>query len=325
MKAINVAQGAIGGALKVVDVDEPTLAADSSVLIKVAAFGINRADILQRAGRYPAPAGESDILGLEVSGTVDKVGSSVKSLKVGDRVCALLAGGGYAEKVAVDEAQVFLLPAQYSFIEGAALPEAFVTAFVNLFYEGELQSGEVVLIHGGSSGVGTAAIQLAKRAGARVVCTVGSAEKVEACYRLGADLVINYRTHDFVTEICAWSARGVDLVLDIVGREYFERNVALLDVRGRIVAIAAMTGAEVSVSLADLMRKRLRIIGSVLRSRTVQEKGLAIRGFLARFGADLTSGAIKPVVDSVYSINQIEDAHSRMKQSAHVGKLIVEL
>jgi putative PIG3 family NAD(P)H quinone oxidoreductase len=325
MKAIRVAEGVVDGPLTVVDLEDPKITSDSSVLIKVAAFGVNRADLLQRAGVYPAPAGESNLMGLEVCGTVECVGCSVRALQPGDRVCALLAGGGYAERVVVDEAQVFLLPARYSFIQGAALPEAFITAFVNLFYEGELQSSEVALIHGGSSGVGTASIQLAKRAGASVVCTVGSAEKREACIQLGADLAINYHTHDFAEGVRSWRAGGVDLVLDIVGREYFERNVGLLADRGRMVSIAAMTGAEVTLNLAALMRRRLRLIGSVLRSRSVQEKGLAIRGFLARFGSDLNSGAISPVIDTVYSMEQIDEAHSRMKASQHIGKLIVQL
>jgi NADPH:quinone reductase-like Zn-dependent oxidoreductase len=221
---------------------------------------------------------------------------------------------------------VFLLPARYSFVEGAALPEAFITAFVNLFLEGELQSGDAALIHGGSSGVGTAAIQLAKRAGATVVCTVGSEAKAEACTGLGADLAINYRTHDFAAEVQRWNSQGVDLVLDIVGRDYFERNMSILAVGGRMVSIATMSGTEVTLNLATLMRKRARLIGSVLRSRSVQEKGLAIRGFLARFGADLGSGAIRPIVDSVFSFSrdQIDAAHSRMKKSEHVGKIVVE-
>jgi putative PIG3 family NAD(P)H quinone oxidoreductase len=324
MRAIDVVSKADGDTLSCVELADP-VAGPGQLRIAVEAFGINRADLLQRAGRYPAPPGESQILGLEVAGRVESLGDAALPFRVGDRVCALLAGGGYAEKVVVPGEQVMLLPDRYSFTEGAAIPEAFITAYANLFCEGGLEAGQRVLIHGGSSGVGTAALQLAKYSGAIAACTVGSDTKAHACRTLGAECTVNYRTHDFEVEVGAWTNQGVDVILDIVGREYFEKNVRLLAPGGRLVCIATMSGADCSLDLRLLMRKRARIIGSVLRTRSAREKGGLVAGFQARFGDALSRGEVRPVVDSVFSFDQVVEAHDRMRSSEHVGKIVVTL
>lgn len=322
MKAIVVHNPGPTSELTIKSVAEP-VCATGEVLIDVRAAGVNRADLLQRDGKYPPPTGASELLGLEVSGVIEKVGEGVRGYSKGDAVCALLSGGGYAERVNVPAEQVMRVPAGLSFPQAAGVPEAFITAYANLFLEGGLRKGERVLIHGGSSGVGTAAIQLAKSAGASVACTVGSDDKVARCAALGADRGINYRTKDFASEVKAWAPDGVDLVLDIVGQEYFDRNLAVLGLEGRLVQIATMSGAKVSLDLAVLMRKRLSIVGSVLRSRSIEEKGGLVSGFWRDFGSKLESGAIAPVIDSVFDISEVEKAHALMRRSEHVGKIVL--
>lgn len=238
-------------------------------------------------------------------------------------MCALLAGGGYSEKVSVPAVQVMRIPAGLSFEEGAAIPEAFIAAFVNLFIEGGLSAGERVLIHGGASGVGTAAIQLAKNAGAQVACSVRDDGKATRCKELGATLIIKYLGEDFLERVLEWAPDGVNLILDIVGKDYLPRNLKALAPRGRLVQIATMSGADAEIDLRLLMSKRLRLIGSVLRSRTVDEKGALVAEFAARYAPLFSQGVLKPVIDSVYSFDDVERAHERMRSGAHVGKIIL--
>jgi putative PIG3 family NAD(P)H quinone oxidoreductase len=322
MKAIEIVNPGPESSLLVRDVVDPTLSA-GEVLVRVVAAGVNRADLLQRAGKYPPPPGASELLGLEVSGVVERTAPDVTSLQVGDEVCALLSGGGYAEMVAVPAVQVFRRPRSVSLRDAAAIPEAFITAYANLVGEGRLAAGELVLIHGGASGVGTAAIQVARALGARVACTVGDDAKIDRCRALGAELVINYKRQDFAAEIAGWSPSGVSLILDIIGREYFERNLSALAPRGRLVCIATMSGAKAELDIAALMRKRLSVIGSVLRGRSIAEKGELVRAFSERFLPLFESGVVTPIVDSVFPFDKAEDAHTLMRQSGHVGKILL--
>ncbi len=324
MRVVRVDEGSNARQLRVVEESIPSVSS-GEILIAVHAAGLNRADLLQRAGKYPAPPGESTILGLEVAGIVEAVGEGVQEWKSGDRVCALLAGGGYAEYVVVPAGQVMHIPRALTFVEAAAIPEAFITAYANLFLDGELQTGERLLVHGGSSGVGTAAIQLGSLAGARVACTVGSEEKASRCRELGASLVVNYKEHDFESAVRDWSPEGLDVILDIIGAEYFERNLALLGRSGRLIAIATMSGARAELDIALLMRKRARVIGSVLRSRSAAEKAGLVAGFVGRFLHSFDTGELKPIVDSVYPLDRVEEAHAHMKSSRHIGKIVLSV
>ncbi|MEN9845389.1 MAG: hypothetical protein RIS36_536 [Pseudomonadota bacterium] len=322
MKAIEVVNPGSQSFLVERDVTESALA-PGEVLITVVAAGVNRADLLQRAGKYPPPPGASQVLGLEVSGVVEQTAPDVTSLQVGDEVCALLSGGGYAEKVAVHAGQVFRRPHSVTLRDAAAIPEAFITAYANLVGEGRLTTGDLVLIHGGASGVGTAAIQVARALGARVACTVGDDAKIDRCRALGAELVMNYKKQDFASEILKWSPNGVSVVLDIVGRDYFERNISVLGSRGRLVCIATMSGAKAEIDISVVMRKRLLIIGSVLRSRSIAEKSELVREFSERFLPLFESGSVSPIVDSVFPFARVEDAHTLMRRSGHVGKILL--
>lgn len=322
MRAIEIENPGPQSVLSTRELPDPTLS-PGEVVIRVAAAGVNRADLLQRAGKYPPPPGASELLGLEVSGIVERVAPEVTSLHVGDEVCALLSGGGYAELVAVPAVQVFRRPKSVSLQDAAAIPEAFITAFANLVGEGRLVAGETVLIHGGASGVGTAAIQVARAVGARVACTVGDDAKIERCRSLGAELVINYKKEDFASEVIRWSGGGVSLILDIIGRDYFSRNISALALQGRLVCIATKSGATTELDISVVMRKRLSIIGSVLRSRSVAEKGELVRNFSERFAPLFETGAMRPVVDTVFGFDRVEEAHELMRRSGHVGKILL--
>ncbi len=322
MKAIVVQQTA-GNPLVWTDVPAPKIAADE-VLVDVFATALNRADLMQRAGKYPPPPGASDILGLEMAGKIAALGSDVSGWQVGDRVCALLPGGGYAEQVAVPADLLIPVPDDWTFAQAAAVPEVFLTAYVNLFMEAELQPGEKVLIHGGASGVGTAAIQLAHHAGGAVAITAGSDEKTAFCRQLGADVAINYRRDDF-SAVVREKFGGVDVILDMVGANYFERNLQLLNTRGRIVFIAAMSGAHVEVNLWALLRRRLKLIGSVLRARSVAEKVAIKNAFMAQFWDAMQHGEIRPVIDAVFPISRAEEAHRRMAENKNIGKIILQV
>lgn len=294
------------------------------VLVKVAAAGVNRPDVLQRTGGYAPPPGTTDIPGLEISGTIVAMGEGVSGWKPGDPVCALVAGGGYAEYCAVPAPQCLPIPKGLDMIEAAALPETFFTVWTNVFERGRLKAGESFLVHGGSSGIGTTAIQLAHAFGARVFTTAGSAEKCEACRKLGADLAINYRAEDFVDAIsAATDGNGVDVILDMVGGDYVKRNLKILAVEGRLVQIAFLQGSTVELNLAPLMVKRQTLTGSTLRPRSVADKGAIAAELHRRVWPLIETGKVRPVVDSTFPLARAADAHRRMESSAHIGKIVL--
>lgn len=296
------------------------------VTIDIHYAGVNRADLLQRKGRYDPPPGVSPIIGLEVSGIVSAISADVINITVGQRVCALLSGGGYAEKVNVKAELVHVLDDSWSLAEGAAFPEGFYAAYVNLFSEGNLKNDETVLIHAGGSGVGSCAIQLAKHSGAKVFTTVGTKEKADKCTELGADFVINYKESDFLPVVLnETNGVGVDLILDCVGGSYLENNISLLKKNGRLVVIGLLGGGFGDLDLSTVLQKRLKIIGSVLRSRTLQEKVSIKEGIEKQFGYLIKAGKIKPVIDSVFEIKDIEKAHARMKRNENFGKILLEI
>ncbi len=307
-----------------VERDDPIPGPDE-VLIRVAAAGVNRPDVLQRRGHYPPPRGASDIPGLEVAGTVGALGSGVQGWRVGDRVCALVAGGGYATLCVAPAPQCLPVPASLDLVAAAAIPETFFTVWTNVFDRGRLKSGESALFHGGASGIGTTAIQLAAARGARVFATAGSDEKCRACEALGAERAINYRHEDFVALLKDLTAgRGVDLILDIVGGEYFARNIAALAVDGRLVEIGFMGGAaSATIDLADVLRRRLTITGSTLRARTVEEKGAIAAALRREVWPLLEEGRVKPIVYRTFPLTEAADAHRLMESSAHVGKIVL--
>ena len=298
----------------------------SEILVKVAAAGVNRPDVMQRKGQYPPPPGAPDIPGLEIAGEVAAVGGKVARWKVGDKVTALVAGGGYAEYCLADEAVALPVPKGFSMVEAAALPETFMTVWHNVFQRGALKSGETILIHGGSSGIGTAAIMLAKAFGAKVIVTAGSPQKCEACKKLGADFAIDYKTHDFVAATKeASGGRGADLILDMVGGDYVERNHDAAAVEGRIVQIATQQGFKVAINLLKIMQKRLTHTGSTLRPRPVADKAMIAHDLEHKAWPLLAAGKIKPVIDSIFPLKEASKAHARMESSAHVGKIVLEV
>ena len=296
------------------------------VLIRVAAAGVNRPDVLQRRGAYPPPPGASDIPGLEVAGTVAAVGAGVEGWRTGDAVCALVSGGGYATMCVAPAPQCLRVPATLDLVAAAAIPETFFTVWTNVFDRGRLQAGEKALFHGGTSGIGTTAIQLATARGATVFATAGSDEKVRACEALGARHAINYRTQDFVNVIREMTGgAGVDLILDIMGGSYLNRNLAALAVAGRLVQIGLMGGESASVDLRRVLGRRLTITGSTLRPRPVAEKG-AIAAALAReVWPLLEAGTIKPIVFKTFPLAEAAAAHRVMESSEHVGKIVLTM
>lgn len=307
------------------EVPNPTYSADE-VLVDIYAAALNRADLAQRAGNYPPPPGASSILGLEIAGRIAAVGANVTGWKVGDRVCALLTGGGYAEQVNVPASMLMLVPDDWSYEQAAAIPEVFFTAFVNLFGEAGVQKGETLLIHAGASGVGTAAIQLLCEAGCHALATAGSDEKIAYCLKLGAELAVNYKKEDFVERVMAHTnGQGVDVILDNVGAAYLERNVRLLKLKGRLVFIGTMSGSQAEINIGALMGRRLRLIGSVLRSRSLAEKVEIKEKFMAQFWPLLVNGKIQPIIDSVYPIWQANEAHQRMAENKNIGKIILKV
>jgi NADPH2:quinone reductase len=294
------------------------------VLVRVAAAGVNRGDLLQRRGRYPPPPGAPTHPGLEVSGTVAAVGEGVAEFRVGDAVCALLQGGGYAEYCAAPVEQVLPVPAGVDLVEAAALPEALFTVWSNVFDQGRLATGETLLVHGGASGIGVIAIQLARALGHRVASTSGSEEKCRACAALGADPAIDYRREDFVAAVrAATGGRGVDVVLDMVAGEYVQRNLEALAPRGRVVVIATQGGTSATVDMRLVLRNSLVLTGSLLRPQSVAFKG-AIRAKLReRVWPLIERGAIRPVIDGTYTFEQAGAAHARMESGAHIGKILL--
>jgi len=293
------------------------------VLIQVHAAGVNRPDLMQREGKYPPPPDASPILGLEVAGTVVAKGSEA-GWKIGDRVCALVPGGGYAEFCRVPAVQCLPIPEPLSFVQAAGVPETFFTVWANVFMLGRLQAGERFLVHGGTSGIGTTAIQLAKAFGAQVFATAGSEAKCAACRELGADGAFNYREVKFEEEL-ARLAGGVDVILDMIGGDYTPRNLDCLAMDGRLVQIATQRGAEVSVNLFTIMRKRLTLTGSTLRPRAIEEKGRIAAALREHVWPLLENGSVRPVIDRVFPWEQVREAHACLERGEHIGKVILEL
>ena len=314
-----------GGPEVLVAVERPKpVPADGEVLIKVAAAGVNRPDVFQRLGRYPPPPGASDIPGLELAGTIEQLGPQVRDWRVGDEVCALVAGGGYAEYCAAPAPQCLPAPRGLDLVAAAAIPETFFTVWTNVFARGRLQAAESLLVHGGSSGIGTTAIQLARARGSRVFATAGSAEKCAACERLGAERAINYREADFVAVTRELTgARGVDVVLDMVGGEYFARNVEALAVEGRLVEIATLHGAKAELNIQMIMQRRLTVTGSTLRARPVADKGEIAAALLQHVWPLLASGAVTPIVHATFPLRDAAEAHRMMESGVHIGKLVL--
>jgi NADPH2:quinone reductase len=296
------------------------------ILIKVAAAGVNRPDVMQRKGLYPPPAGAPDIPGLEVAGQVAALGPEARLWKVGDAVTALVPGGGYAQYCVAHESHALPVPPGHSLVDAAAIPETFFTVWHNVFERGGLQPGETLLVHGGSSGIGTTAIQLGKAFGARVITTAGSAEKCEACRKLGADLAIDYKTEDFVALTKeATQGRGADVILDMVGGDYVERNYEAAAVEGRIVQIAFQASPKATVNFSRIMLKRLHHTGSTLRSRSTQDKAAIARAIEQQVLPLLAAGRVKPIIDSTFPLAEAAKAHARMESSAHIGKIVLTL
>ena len=301
-------------------------AGPGDVLIKVAYAGVNRPDCLQRSGRYPPPPGASPILGLEASGHVVAVGEGVTQWRIGDAVCGLANGGAYAEYVAIPQGQVLPVPKGLSLLQAAALPENYFTVWTNVFQRGRLQSGETFLVHGGSSGIGLTAIQLAKAFGARVLCTVGNADKVQACLKAGADVAINYRTQDFVDEALAATAQqGVNIILDMVGGDYMQRNLKALSVDGRLVQIAFLQPSKTEVDWIGLMVKRLTFTGSTLRPRSVADKAQMAAELKQNVWPMMEQGKCLPVIHQVFDLDQAAQAHALMESSTHIGKIMLKV
>ncbi|MGC2811482.1 MAG: NAD(P)H-quinone oxidoreductase [Bradyrhizobium sp.] len=294
------------------------------ILIRVAAAGVNRPDVAQRSGSYPPPPGASDLPGLEVAGEVVAVGTNAGKHRLGDKVMSLVAGGGYAQYCLAQDAQAMAVPAGLSMQEAGATPETLMTVWHNVFERGALQAGETLLIHGGSSGIGTMAIQLAKAFGARVIVTVGSQGKADACIKLGADRAINYKTEDFVAEVkTATSGAGANVILDMVGGDYVERNYDAAAVDGRVVQIAVLGGAKATVNFAKLMMKRLHHTGSTLRPRSNADKAAMVAAIEAKVMPLLREGRVKPLMDSTFPLGKAADAHRRMETSEHIGKIVL--
>jgi NADPH:quinone reductase len=294
------------------------------VLVKVAAAGVNRPDVVQRQGHYPPPKGATDIPGLEIAGEVVALGPGATRWKLGDQVMALVVGGGYAEYCPAHESHCLPVPAGLSLTEAAAIPETFFTVWHNTFERGQLKAGETLLIHGGSSGIGTTAIQLAKAFGARVITTAGSAEKCEACRKLGADVAVNYRSEDFVAATKdATGGKGADVILDMVGGDYIERNYEAAAVDGRIAQIAFLANPKATVDFRRLMMKRLIHTGSTLRARSIPDKGAIARAVEERVLPLIAAGKARPVMDSTFPLAKAADAHARMEASTHIGKIVL--
>ncbi len=294
------------------------------VLIKVAAAAINRPDVLQRQGKYPPPPGAPDTLGLDVAGTVVATGPGVTAPKIGEQVCALVAGGGYAEYAVAPAPQCMPVPKGYSMAEAASLPETYFTVWTNVFDRGRLKSGEIFLVHGGASGIGTTAIQLARAMGARVFATAGTPGKCAACEKLGAEKAINYKTEDWVAIIKqATGGEGVDVILDMVGGDYTPRNLDLLRTEGRVVQIAFLRGNKTQIDLNPIMRKRLTLTGSTLRPRSVAEKGEIAAALRAKVWPLFESGKLKPVIHATFPLARAADAHAMMDADQHTGKIVL--
>ncbi|MDF2812438.1 MAG: NAD(P)H-quinone oxidoreductase [Microvirga sp.] len=309
--------------LKVVHVPVPS-PAEGEILVKIEAAGVNRPDVAQREGRYPPPPGAPTTLGLEIAGTVVAVGPRVSRFAIGEPVMALVPGGGYADFAVVHETNALRIPDGLSMVEAGAVPETYFTVWTNVFERGALKTGETFLVHGGTSGIGTTAIQLAKAFGATVIATAGNEEKCAACLTLGADLAINYREEDFVVAVKAFTeGRGADLILDMVGGDYIPRNYEAAAQDGRIVQIAFLHGSRIEMDFGRLMVKRLTHTGSTLRSRAVSDKAAIARALADRVLPLLAQGRVKPLIDSEFSLEEVARAHARMDGGEHIGKIVL--
>lgn len=325
MQAVEIAGAGGPETLRVVQRPAPRAGA-GEVLIEVHAAGVNRPDILQRQGHYPPPPGASDLPGLEIAGRVVESGPDIDWPRPGDAVCALVAGGGYAEYCAAPAVQCLPLPRGLDFVQAAGIPETYFTVWTNVFDRGRLAAGESLLVHGGSSGIGTTAIQLARARGARVFATAGSGEKCRACERLGAERAMDYRTEDFVAVIRELTGgAGVNVVLDMVGGPYLARNLECLALEGRLVQIASLGGARAEISLPTLMQRRLTLTGSTLRARSPAEKGAIAVAVRREVWPMIEDGRVKPVVHAVFPLAAAADAHRLMENGGHVGKIILEV
>ena len=325
MKAITIPEPGEADALVLDDVPDPE-PGPGEVRIRVCAAGVNRADVQQRKGFYPPPPGASEYPGLEVSGTVDAVGEDVTQWVVGDEVCALLSGGGYAELVCVPAGQVLPVPSGVPLEDAAALPEVVCTVWSNVFMTANLLPGQTVLVHGGSSGIGTMAIQLAREVGARVAVTAGTAEKLEACRALGAEVLVNYREQDFVEQVrAATGGAGADVVLDNMGAKYLARNVEVLAVNGRLVVIGLQGGRTAELDLATLLSKRAAVIATSLRARPAAEKATIVAAVREHVWPLLESGRVVPVIQGRHPLADATVAHREMEASGHVGKILLTL
>ena len=323
MKVIEVPQP--GSADVLAFGERPTPEPDSEeVLIRVAGAGMNRADIMQREGKYPPPPGASDLLGLEVSGTVVALGKNTENLSIGNKVCALVAGGGYAEYCLAPASSCLSVPDNLDIVEAGAVPETFFTVWTNVFTRGNLSKGESILIHGGSSGIGTTAIQLAKAFGATVLTTAGSDKKCHRSIELGADIAINYKEKDFVEEVLnITGGKGVDVILDMVGGSYVPRNLKCLAMEGRAVIIATQGGLKSEINILPIMMKRLTLTGSTLRGRSVEQKAAIADELREKVWPLLENNTIYPVIDSVFPVEQVKKAHLHLESGQHIGKIVL--
>jgi putative PIG3 family NAD(P)H quinone oxidoreductase len=323
MRAITIPTPGDASALVLDEVPTPEVTADE-VLVQVAASGVNRADLMQRQGFYPPPPGSSAYPGLEVSGTVSVIGGDVTGWAVGDQVCALLSGGGYAEQVAVPATQLLPVPEGVSLVDAAAFPEVVCTVWSNLFMTANLQVGQTVLIHGGSSGIGTMAIQLARAVGARIAVTAGTNDKLEACRTLGAEVLINYREQDFVEVLAqATQGRGADVILDNIGAKYLARNVGALAVNGRLVIIGLQGGVKAELDVSTLLRKCAAVIATSLRGRPLSEKAAIVAAVREHVWPLIETGEVKPVVHRTFPLAQAAEAHRELEAGTNIGKVLL--
>jgi putative PIG3 family NAD(P)H quinone oxidoreductase len=323
MRAITIPTPGDASALVIHEVPTPDMAANE-VLVQVAASGVNRADLMQRQGFYPPPPGSSAYPGLEVSGTVSVIGADATGWAVGDQVCALLSGGGYAEQVAVPATQLLPVPEGVSLVDAAALPEVVCTVWSNLFMTANLQVGQTVLIHGGSSGIGTMAIQLARAVGARIAVTAATSDKLEACRTLGAEVLINYREQDFVEVLAqATHGRGADVILDNIGAKYLARNVGALAVNGRLVIIGLQGGVKAELDISTLLRKCAAVIATSLRGRPLSEKAAIVAAVREHVWPLIETGEVKPVVHRAFPLAQAADAHRELEAGTNIGKVLL--
>jgi len=324
MTAIKISEFGPADVLKPVKIPLPEITGEE-VLIKVAAAGLNRPDIMQRSGMYPAPKGASEIPGLEISGEIVAIGTNVTQWAVGDRICALVTGGGYAEYCPAPAAHCLPVPEGLSMTDAAALPETFFTVLSNVFDRGELKAGEIFMVHGGTSGIGTTAIQMAKAFGATVITTSGSDDKAAFCTRLGADLSLNYHTQDFVGEVKKFTnGRGVDVLLDMIAGDYVDRNLKIMALEGRIVMIAVQHGPKVTANILPIMLKRLTFTGSTLRARESSFKAAIADKLRAKVWPLIEQGKIRPVISKNFALTKADKAHCFLESGSNIGKILLE-